>query len=211
MTPTLALMACLSAAAAPPVVPVGVTPIVQTPPPHAMNLAAQARANLDAAEALLGQASDPAVQRRIARKLAAARALLLEIEGLPGGVGVVVRAGDAVVVVGGGRVATQPVHPLDRGRPPISDTDFASLLASVNETSFSSQQLKALRSGTLDRGVTTSQVMELMGLFTFGRDQVEAAAMLHDHVVDREQWHRVYTVFKFTSDADSLRARVEDR
>jgi len=208
MPHALALVACLAAFAAP---PARVTPIVQTPPPHAMNLAAQARANLDAAEALLGQADDPAVQRRIARKLAAARALLLEIEGLPGGVGVVVRTGDAVVVVGGDRVSTTPVHPMDRGRPPLTDAEFDSLLAAINETSFSSQQLKALRSGTLDRGVTTSQVMELMGVFTFGRDQVEAAATLHDHVVDPERWPRVYTVFKFTSDADALRARVEDR
>ena len=48
-----------------------------------------------------------------------------------------------------------------------------------------------------------------MGLFTFGRDRVEAAAML-DRVVDPDNWHRVYTVFKFNTDADKLRTRVGD-
>ena len=207
--PTLSLWVTgLSLALAAPPDPALAVPVVQTPPPQALNLAAQARTQLDAASALLTQVEDEALQRRIARKLENTRALLLQIEGLPGGVGVVVPTRDAVVVVGGGRVADRPSAAGRRLRP-LSDAEFDDLAAEVADTAFSSQQLKALRTGTRDRGVTVRQVMELMGLFSCGRDQVEAAAMLHDHVVDPDRWSLVYGVFKFTSDAEALRARVE--
>ena len=194
-------------AASPPAIPV-----VQAPPPETVVVSSQVRDELDAAEAMLSQVEDAALRARVLARLDAARSLLLRLERLPGGVGVVVPHRDGVVVVPGGTVPDRVPARASAGRfrTPLSDAEFDQLSVDLNATSFSSQQLKQLRTATQDRSVTVAQVVSLLGLFSFGRDQVEAAAALHDRVSDPAGWSRVYSVFKFTSDADRLRERVGD-
>lgn len=192
-------------------------PVVQGPPPQALVVSSQVRAELDAAEAMLSQVDDPALRARVVGRLDAARSLLLRLEEFEAGVGVVIPHRDGVIALGSGtipdgRVAGDRAR-ADRhrgARARMTDRDFEALAAQISDNSFSSQQLKLLRSGTRDRTVTTAQVMTLMGLFSFGRDQVEAAAHLHAKVADPENWYRVYSVFKFSTDADRLRERVGD-
>lgn len=211
---TLAMLvvACgvASTAQAAPPPPASAVPVVATPPPQVLNHAAAARTQLDTAQALLSQVEDPDLRARLDRHLASAREHLLRIEGLSDGVSdglsVVVPHRDGVVVVGDRTLHGAPAR---RG-PAASGPVFAQILAAAGESGLSSQQLKALRAASRDHRLTVAQVMEVMGLFTFGRDQVEAAAMLHDQVVDPDNWHRVYTVFKFSTDADKLRTRVGD-
>ena len=50
-----------------------------------------------------------------------------------------------------------------------------------------------------------------MGVFTFGKDMVEAGAMLHPRTVDLQNWYQVYSLFTFSADKDKLRERVGDR
>lgn len=187
-------------------------PLVQAPPPETLVVSAQVRDELDAAEAMLSQVEDAALRARVLARLDSARSLLLRLERLPGGVGVVVPHRDGVVVIPGGTVPDRAQEPptLGRSRAPLTDAEFDRLAADLNATSFSSQQLKQLRAATQDRAVTVDQVVFLLGCFSFGRDQVEAAAALHARVSDRGNWNRVYSVFKFTSDADRLRERVGD-
>lgn len=205
---TLGLLLPLVVEAAPP----PAVPVVQAPPPETLVVSAQVRDELDAAEAMLSQVEDAALRARVLARLDAARSLLLRLERLPGGVGVVVPHRDGVVVVPGGTVPDRARVPPASGRfrVPLTDAEFDRLGADLNATSFSSQQLKQLRTATQDRSVTVDQVVSLLGFFSFGRDQVEAAAALYAHVADPSSWNRVYSVFKFSTDADRLRERVGD-
>lgn len=213
LLPALLLLAGLPALAAPPprppTGPATGPALVGLPPPQAVNLAVRARAELDSAEALLSQVQDAELRGRIAERLARSRALLLEIEGQPAGVSVVLPFRDGVVVVPGGTVPDAASPPRPKADPRgIAPADFDALLASVAGNSFASQQLKLLRAGSAGQAFTVAQVMALMRCFSFGRDQVEAALMLHPKVVDPENWPQVYGVFTFSTDATRLQERL---
>lgn len=209
LLPALLLLAGLPALAAPPPRPPTGPAVVGLPPPQAVNLAVRARAELDSAEALLSQVQDAELRGRIAERLARSRALLLEIEGQPAGVSVVLPFRDGVVVVPGGTVPDAGLPPRPKADPRgIAPEDFDALLASVSGNSFASQQLKLLRAGASGQAFTVAQVMALMRCFSFGRDQVEAALMLHPKVVDPENWEQVYSVFTFSTDATRLQERL---
>ena len=72
-------------------------------------------------------------------------------------------------------------------------------------------KLAVLASATKGRLFTCNQVVRLMGAFSFGSDQVDAAAMLHPHVADPENWFTVYQALTFDSDRRKLRQRVGDQ
>ncbi len=104
-----------------------------------------------------------------------------------------------------------PVIIVDEGPMACSGSDMNSVVAAVESESFSDGKLNVLRDASRARWFTVSQVQRLVGLFTFGKDMVEAGAMLHPRTVDLENWYLVYSVFTFDSDKDKLRKRVGER
>ena len=103
-----------------------------------------------------------------------------------------------------------PVVIVDPGPMACEDGDFRSVVRAVESESFDSGKLTVLRDASRARWFHVGQVKQLIQLFTFGKDQVEAGAMLHSRTVDLENWYQVYSVFTFDSDKDKLRARVGD-
>jgi len=101
-----------------------------------------------------------------------------------------------------------PVIIVDDGPIACSHADFDGVLRALESESFSSGKLDVLRDASRARWFTVSQVQQLIKSFTFGKDMVEAGAMLHSRTVDLENWYLVYSVFTFDSDKDKLRDRV---
>ena len=112
---------------------------------------------------------------------------------------------------GGHHGEPPPVIIIEEGPMACSGSDFDSVVAAVDSESFSSGKLTVLRDASRARWFSVNQVQRLMGLFTFGKDMVDAGAILHPRTVDLENWYLVYSAFTFDSDKDKLRQRVGDR
>ncbi len=74
------------------------------------------------------------------------------------------------------------------------------------------QQARARATGILSavRGkhFEVSQVRELMGIFPFGSEKIEAAVALAPLTVDTGNWYKVYGDLTFSTEKEELRRRV---
>jgi len=86
--------------------------------------------------------------------------------------------------------------------------DFQRIVAAIQGESFANEQLRVLQDASRDRWFTVDQIKGLVNLFTFGDDKVNAAAMLHGHAADPENWYLIYEAFTFDSDKKKLQQRV---
>jgi len=94
------------------------------------------------------------------------------------------------------------------GPVPMDPQRFAGLLQDLRNLSFSSEQLALLRDVARHQWFLTAQVAQVMQVFSFDSEKVEAAAILYPKVLDREDFYQVYAVFTFDSDRQKLRERV---
>ncbi|MFK7931058.1 MAG: DUF4476 domain-containing protein [Myxococcota bacterium] len=108
------------------------------------------------------------------------------------------------------KLAQPPPPPVQQGPVPISQGELADILRAVEAQAFDAEKLAVLRSASRSRWFTSGQVRQIVSSFTFGKDQVEAAAMLHPAVVDPGNWFVVYDAFQFDSDRRRLRQRIGD-
>jgi len=90
----------------------------------------------------------------------------------------------------------------------VTPGEFATIRRAVDETSFSQEKLAVLRSAVSNRWFTAAQVVGMLGAFDFEKDKVEAAILMHPHVVDPENWFQVYGAFDFDSSKRKIRERV---
>ena len=90
----------------------------------------------------------------------------------------------------------------------MGDRDFDALVRGMNHESFSNAKLDRLRGAAANNYFTVDQVIEVIKGLSFSNDKVEAAAIMHDHTVDRANWYRVYDAFEFGADREKLRKRV---
>lgn len=105
----------------------------------------------------------------------------------------------------------RPGHPVEvLPRPmPMDGTRFAGLIQDLRNLSFSSEQLALIRDVARHQWFLTAQVRQVMGVFSFDSEKVEAAATLYPRVLDREDFYQVYADFTFDSDRQRLRERIE--
>lgn len=94
------------------------------------------------------------------------------------------------------------------GPVPMDPQRFAGLLGDLRNLSFASEQLDLLRDVVRHQWFLTAQVREVMGVFSFDSEKVEAAAILYPKVLDRQDFYQVYGDFTFDSDRQKLRQRV---
>ena len=74
---------------------------------------------------------------------------------------------------------------VDAGPVACSAADFQQVYAAVDGENFSDEQLATLRSAASARWFTVQQVKQLIGIFDFGDDKVEAGALLYGRTVDQ--------------------------
>mgnify|MGYP002815083129 CR=1 FL=1 len=89
-----------------------------------------------------------------------------------------------------------------------SPPELAGIHRAVKDAAFSREKLAVLGSAVGDRWFTAQQVVQLLGAFDFEKDKVEAAVLLHPHVVDPENWFQVYGAFDFDANKRKVRERV---
>lgn len=163
---------------------------------------------LAAIDGLVEAADRPAVRHELHRKTAELDGLLLEIRRVTGEL--VALAAEPVVVLQDRPVVIER----PRSHPPMpmacEPGDFDRVKSAVQSEAFADDQLRVLRSALPGRYFNVEQVKEMMGVFSFGEQKVESAALMRDRIVDPQNWYLVYAALSFDSEKDELRRRVGD-
>ncbi|MBM4395465.1 MAG: DUF4476 domain-containing protein [Deltaproteobacteria bacterium] len=107
------------------------------------------------------------------------------------------------------------IVPPDRKVPPkapdpMDDRDFADLLSQLKGMAFGSERVALLRDAVKRHRFTTGQVRQVVAIFNFGSEQVDAAATMYPRVVDKADFFKVIADLEFESERDELRRRVEE-
>jgi hypothetical protein len=96
-----------------------------------------------------------------------------------------------------------PLPPLPMGAGP-----FAALIDAVEAESFGDEKVAVLRQAAANNLFSVAQVRQLLPLYTFSDEKIEAAVALYPRTIDAENWFQVYQEFTFDSDKDELRDRL---
>jgi len=89
--------------------------------------------------------------------------------------------------------------------------DFGKLKSSVKAKTFSADMISTLKVGIKNKCVTTEQVKELLGLFSFESDKLEMAKYLYSFTSDKDNYYTVGDVFTFSSSVSELNEFLEDQ
>lgn len=175
-------------------------------------------------ESLLGGAMNEPTRRELLTKLEGVRREVLSVQQdlLRGTTG----AGVTVSGPGGALVAVTitedgPAHPpADVGLVAVVGVPevegpfamghgpFDMLKVAIHAEPFGDKKLDILREAARSHRFTVDQVIELLPMFTFSDERVEAAVVLYPRVMDPEVWFRVYDHFDFDADKEQVRKRL---
>lgn len=96
---------------------------------------------------------------------------------------------------------------------PLSEAEWADLLRTVGKENFDNTRFAIARqvvAGARGR-ITSRQVREMLGLFTFEDGRLELAKAAYDSVVDPWNYHVVYDAFTFAASREKLVKYLESR
>ena len=161
--------------------------------------------NLDGAIQTLQQARPSRDRERALEQLSMARARLVE----------------AMTMLGGQYAAPLPApdrdpappqvsRPLPAGPLPMEPGAFHELVNDLKELPFSKDQLALLRDAGRHHYFLTEQVRQVVAVFDFGKDKVDAAATLYPRTLDHDDFYKVLKELEFESDRSELRNRIRE-
>lgn len=91
----------------------------------------------------------------------------------------------------------------------MSPTDFASAKKSISSKSFAEDKITLAKQVLRSNCVSTDQVVEVMGLFTFEENKLEFAKMAYSKTVDNQNYYKVNDAFTYSSSIDELNEFLE--
>ncbi|MFN3556993.1 MAG: DUF4476 domain-containing protein [Bacteroidales bacterium] len=90
----------------------------------------------------------------------------------------------------------------------MSHQSFAMLMNTLANTSFDSSRLNIAQQALSDNYVTSEQVFQLMGMFTFESNKLKLAQFAYARTVDKHNYFIVHNAFTFSSSSNSLNAYI---
>ena len=87
----------------------------------------------------------------------------------------------------------------------MSDDDFRQLVNTVIAAKFEVKKLDTLRTAIGASKVSTDQVRQLMGLFSFESNKLDVAKMLYDHTVDKASYASLSGQFNFSAQQEAFK------
>jgi hypothetical protein len=100
--------------------------------------------------------------------------------------------------------------PKEEVKKPMTSSSFRELINNLKNEPFSSGKLNILKDAVRGNYFTSEQVVDILSVFDFEKDKLESAKMLYPKVVDKNNFFKVYSVFKFNSDKEELRKWIDD-
>ncbi len=93
-------------------------------------------------------------------------------------------------------VAVPPPAP---GMMPMNPAEFSNLLYSVDRATFGSNKVSRIRDAAKRHHFSADQVRQLMKHVNFENDKITVAVELYHRVVDKHNWHVIYSALTFSS------------
>ena len=78
------------------------------------------------------------------------------------------------------------------------------ILQQISKETFSSNKMNLAKQYISDRWMTTSQISEIIKLFTFANDKLELAKFSYKYVMDPKSYFAINDVLQFSNDKDEL-------
>ena len=92
---------------------------------------------------------------------------------------------------------------------PMSDGDFSVLYNRIKDEAFADDKLNILRTAADENYFLVEQVGELLDLFSFEEDRLQAVRILNHNILDRENCYRLYSKFEFSDSKESLNSILQ--
>lgn len=102
-----------------------------------------------------------------------------------------------------------PAHPVPTHDPMIHGMhphEFEHLVHSVKHSNFKADKVNLIKVAARSNRFTSDQVKILMDSLAFDNDRVEVACTLYPHVVDRQNWFKIFDSLKFSSSRHRIEA-----
>ncbi|MBL8822846.1 MAG: DUF4476 domain-containing protein [Planctomycetia bacterium] len=93
----------------------------------------------------------------------------------------------------------------------MSNESFNRFLTNFRSKAFDKDKIGFLEDHLLSAYVTSDQAIVLLKQFSFDNDRIRAAVLLYDHLIDKENLHRVLETFAFDSSRKSVMDRLKAR
>lgn len=93
----------------------------------------------------------------------------------------------------------------------MSAESFNRFAANMRSKAFDKDKMGFLEDHLLSAYVNSDQAIVLLKHFSFDSDRIRAAVLLYDHLIDKENFHRVLEVFSFDSSRKSVMERLKAR
>jgi hypothetical protein len=91
-------------------------------------------------------------------------------------------------------------------RRPMNDQTFASFIQTMKKESFESTRLDLTKQTAAGNYFTTSQVKQLIALFTFEDSKLDVAKYVYGNTTDRENYFLLYDSFTYSRSKEELAA-----
>ena len=92
----------------------------------------------------------------------------------------------------------------------MSDQSFSALMETMQKESFENTRLKLLKQSVDGNYFTTSQVKQLVTLFTFDENKLDIAKYMYRNTIDRENYFQLYDSFFFSRSKEDLAAYIQN-
>ena len=93
----------------------------------------------------------------------------------------------------------------------MDNTSVQNLKTTMKNMTFDDSMLQVAKTALKNAAVTTSQVGDLMSVFTFENNKLEFAKYAYDKTVDRHNYFQLYDDFTFNSNATELDKYIASR
>ena len=93
---------------------------------------------------------------------------------------------------------------------PMSPSSFRSLLKTLEDEAFEDTRLEILKDAATRNYFTVYQLLDILKLFTFDDNKISACKIIYPRLVDRENFHEVYSAFQFPDSKEALRRWVNN-
>jgi hypothetical protein len=94
---------------------------------------------------------------------------------------------------------------------PMSNQEFASLMQVIRNRSFDSDQLLIARQAVRNSVLSTTQIRQIMDLFSFESTKLEFAKFAYDYCFDRQNYFLIYDAFDFSDSISMLEQHIARR
>ncbi len=92
---------------------------------------------------------------------------------------------------------------------PMSENSFSKLLESIKSESFEDTKIEILESAASDNYFTCEQLINILKLFSFEDNKIKACKIVYPKLVDKENFHSVYSSFTFSDSKKKIKDWIE--